>query len=107
MQKTMLRNESLNNEGALSCSHHDLHLKAHRHIHRKSRQAYSSANSNFHQAPQQSVTETNARSQTHTLLIDYHSCFLHFDGIAATTPVFLHHPTQKSLDREQLRESTP
>lgn len=68
MQRTMLRNESLNNEGALSCSHHDLHLKAHRHIHRKSRQAYSSANKIFTKLPSnQSLRQMRARKLTHYL----------------------------------------
>lgn len=61
----------------------------------------------FHQAPKQSLTETHAGSQTHILLIDSHSAFLCFDANKATTPAILHHPTHKSLNREQLRDSVP
>lgn len=59
---------------------------------------------NFHQGPQQSDAETHACSHARTSLIDSYSASRHFDASAATTPaMILHHPTQKSLNREQLK----
>lgn len=101
MQGTMLRNDSINNEGDLSCTHHNLHFKAH--IHTKSREVCSTSESNFHQGPQQSVRETDAPYKLTHLTYRLSLRFLRFDGIAA--PAILQHPTQKSLNREQLKES--
>lgn len=53
------------------------------------------------------LTKTRPRSQTHTSLIDSHFALLHFDATAATAPAIPRHPTQKSLNREQLREPVP
>jgi len=55
--------DSINNEKDLSCTHRNLHFKTHIHI--KSRETCSSSNSSP-QARWQSVTETEAPSQTHT-----------------------------------------
>lgn len=47
MEGTMLWNDSINIEGDASCSHHNLHFKAHRHKQTKSRQIRVSSNSKF------------------------------------------------------------
>lgn len=85
MQGTILKNDSINNGGDLSCTHRNLHFKA---IHTKRREACCSSNSNFHKAPQPSVTQTEAPWAALTGI---------FDGTAAAALTVLQHPTQKSL----------
>lgn len=78
MEETVPRNDSINNTGDLSLSHHNLHFKSTQ-THKSDRLV--SPDSNVQKAAKQSATETHAHSQTHTKI-----------AIIATTPAILLYP---------------
>lgn len=90
MEETMLWSDSINNGGEFSCSHHNLHFKAHKgtNTQRVFSQILTKLSSNH--------LQSHSCSQTDTPSIDSH-----FEVITATTPSILHHPMQTSLSTEQ------
>lgn len=106
MEGTMQWNDSINNEGDYLCLTKTCVLERIKTLARREGGAMNLHRLKFSPSSRE-LTKTHPRSQTHTSLIDSHFALLHFDATAATAPAIPHHPTQKSLNREQLREPVP